>query len=225
MERVKRLNIIRKCLLNLTCSSPNRIRQKTIIAKGDSGASAHYIRPEDSAILNNYESLNGPIVQQPDNTNLRSTGSGQLPLSKKLTKKAQEAYVLPNLKSASLIALGQLCDDDCKVILSKDSLNVVKNNKIILTGHRNRRDDLWDIPITKTTLSEDKYQHRSVPTLNGATKTPPRRHRTNLVRDVNHISRQECAHHTHPHGRVGYICDSDPTSAPHTRTNLGLRGL
>ena len=195
MERVKRLNIIRKCLLNLTCSSPNRIRQKTIIAKGDSGASAHYIRPEDSAILNNYESLNGPIVQQPDNTNLRSTGSGQLPLSKKLTKKAQEAYVLPNLKSASLIALGQLCDDDCKVILSKDSLNVVKNNKIILTGHRNRRDDLWDIPITKTTLSEDKYQHRSVPTLNGATKAPPRRHRTNLVRDVNHISRQECAHH------------------------------
>ena len=156
-------------------------------------------------------------MQQPDNSNLRSTGSGHLPLSTELTPKAQEAYVLPNLKSASLIALGQLCDDGCKVVLTPDRLDVVKNKKIILTGHRNRHDDLWDIPITKTTLSHNNYlapqthsslhlkQNRptgknlaSAPSqkitkANGTTCT--RRRLSRAVRSVNDITIRECTHH------------------------------
>ena len=48
-----------------------------------------------------------------------------------------------------------MCNNKCKVVLSKDHLGVIKNNKIILKGHRNRQDDLWDILITKTTLTKD----------------------------------------------------------------------
>ena len=92
-------------------------------------------------ILNNFKNSNGPVVQQPDNTNLKATGSGNLPLSKDLTRKAQKAYVLPILKSALLIALGQLCNDKCKVVSSKDHLNVTKKTKL----------SLKDIEINKMT--------------------------------------------------------------------------
>ena len=101
------------------------MKSKAIIAKGDSGASAHYIQPEDADILQDHKTLMGPRVQQPDNTNLQATGSGTLPLSADLSRKAQKAYILWNLKSASLIALGQLCDDDCKIVLSKEHLDVI----------------------------------------------------------------------------------------------------
>ena len=101
----------------------------------------------------------GPLVQQLDNTNLCATGSGALPLSDKRSQHAQEAHVLPNLKIALLIALGKLYDNDCKVVLSNHQLDVIKGNNVILKWHWDRIDDLWDIPITKTTLTKTfRYQ-------------------------------------------------------------------
>ena len=61
--------------------------------------------------------------------------------------KAKKATVLPDLKSSSLISLGQLCDDNCKVLLDKKKLQVFKENDVILEGIRNPKDGLWDIPI------------------------------------------------------------------------------
>ena len=54
--------------------------------------------------------------------------------------------------------MGQLCDDDCLVVLSKKKLAAVKDNKIVLEGTRNKKDGLWDIPIYKTTLTESNYK-------------------------------------------------------------------
>ena len=95
----------------------------------------------------------GPQVQQPDATPLQTTGTGQIPLSSKLSPQAQQGLILPHLKSASLIAMGPLCDDDCNVIFSKKHMAVIKNNEVILRGKRNKYDDLWDIPIEKTTIT------------------------------------------------------------------------
>ena len=50
-----------------------------------------------------------------------------------------------DLKNASLISLGQLCDDDCKVFLDKRKLAVYKNDKLIIHGSRNYSDRLWDV--------------------------------------------------------------------------------
>ena len=101
-----------------------------------------------------------PLVQQPDNTHLRATGSGALPLSDKLSQHAQEARVLPNLKSTSMIALGKLCDNNCKVVLSKNQLEVIKDKNIILEWHWNRTNDLWEILITKTTLAKNNFRYQ-----------------------------------------------------------------
>ena len=52
--------------------------------------------------------------------------------------------------------MGQLCDDDCTVVLRKHDLSVIKNEEIIIRGTRNRTDDLWDIPIRKRTRTTVK---------------------------------------------------------------------
>ena len=120
-----------------------------IIAKGDSGASAHYWRDEDKAILQNTHPNTSISVTLPNAQPIPSTLSGTIPLNNLLSTKAKMATVLPNLHSSSLISLGQLCDDNCKVTLDKKELNVFKENTVVMRGFRNTKDGLWDIPIVK----------------------------------------------------------------------------
>ena len=54
---------------------------------------------------------------------------GQLQLSDELSATTQTIMILPQLKSASLISIGQLCDDNCDVLLNKTKLIAIKNNK------------------------------------------------------------------------------------------------
>ena len=65
-----------------------------------------------------------------------------MPLSIKLSKKAKDAIVLPDLKSLLLISLGQLCDNNYQVLLDKRKLRVYKNKEIILEGIRNSSNGL-----------------------------------------------------------------------------------
>ena len=115
-----------------------------IIAKPDSGASDMYWREEDKSILSNLTPNNGPTVNLPDGTSIQSNEMGHLPIPS-LSPTASQCHVLPDLRSASLISVGKLCNDDCVVTFDKHRVYVTKNNKIILQGHRNRRDNLWDM--------------------------------------------------------------------------------
>jgi hypothetical protein len=85
-----------------------------------------------------------------------------------LSKSARNTSVLPHLKSASLISLGQLCNDNCNVVLNKKKLFVFKDNKLILRGYRNNQDGLWDIPLpqpssTSSTSSFSNTNHIQYP--------------------------------------------------------------
>ena len=104
------------------------------IAKGDSAASHHYWKSEDQQILDNVTNAIGPSVQLPNNKSLQSTQQGEIPLSHALSTTGKHAMILPGLKSASLISLGQLCDDKCTLILDEQKLLAIKNNQIILRG-------------------------------------------------------------------------------------------
>ena len=126
-----------------------------VIAKGDSGATANYWRNEDVKVLQNVHPNTSIQVTLPNNHPINSTQSGTIPLSHKLSIKAKEATVLPNLHSSSLISLGQLCDDDCKVLLDKKELNVYKDDEVLLKGYRNPTDGLWDIPIVQNIIPDN----------------------------------------------------------------------
>ena len=121
-----------------------------IIAKADSGASNHYWMIKDKKILLNLMHSLGPTVYLPNNTSIKSNEHGFLPLTT-LSKRAQKAHILPGLKNSSLISLGQLCDDNCVIKLTKSHLFVFKNNQLVLTGIPNNSDGLWDLPLPQTT--------------------------------------------------------------------------
>ena len=61
----------------------------------------------------------------------------------------KKAHIFDGLHSASLISLGQLCDDDCVTILDKNEINIIKVKTLILKGHRKKTDGIWDIPISR----------------------------------------------------------------------------
>ena len=124
------------------------------IAKGDTGATSHYWTENDKGILENIKKDKGHSVQLPDSTMISSTEQGELPLSNLLSTKATKTAILPKLKSANLISLGQLCDDGCTITLDQDTMKVTKNNTTILKGIRNQKDGLWDIPISKKTITK-----------------------------------------------------------------------
>ena len=117
------------------------------MAKGDSAASHHYWREKDAHVLADIIDSPGPPVLIPDGTTITSTRKGILPISQQLSQKGSTAMILPGLSSASLISIGQLCDDGCNVFLNEKTLLAVKDDKVVLEGIRNRTDNLWDIPV------------------------------------------------------------------------------
>ena len=62
----------------------------------------------------------------PDKSQILSVQRGKLPI-KGISDNATETRIFNDLNH-SLISLGQLCDDDCKVILTKKKLVAYKNN-------------------------------------------------------------------------------------------------
>ena len=125
------------------------------IAKGDSGATQHYLSTKDSVHLSSIQPAAGTPVLLPNNTTVPITKTGFLPLSKNLSSSAQKANIVPQLHT-SLISLGQLANDNCTIVLTKDNLNVFKNYRCILQGHRNHSDGLWDIPLHKHVPQQHK---------------------------------------------------------------------
>ena len=125
--------------------------------KGDSAATSHYIRPIDKDCLSNIHPYTGPLVVLPDADSIPPSHQGTLTLHPNLSKDASTGTILPQLKSASLLSLGQLCDGNCDILLQKKKLYVLKNKKIVLQGHRNPTDKLWDIPIQKSQLHASNY--------------------------------------------------------------------
>jgi len=128
-------------------TDPNRTY--ATVLKADSGATGHYLRTSDKAILQKlHPTTSGPTVRLPDHQLITPTQSGILPIPT-LHDFACTAHIYPKLQSASLLSIGQLCDNDCTALFTKHDLKILnKHNNLILTGHRNLSDGLWDIDLT-----------------------------------------------------------------------------
>ena len=146
----------KKCKLKVHSSVvSSKTIERIIFAKGDSAASHHYWCGEDKKFLNDIIQVDGPSVVIPNNDILTSKSQGQLPLSDLLSRKEKTAMILPHLKSASLVSIGQLCDDDWNVFLNKKESIAIKEDKIILKGIRNKYNGLWDISVWKETIVDN----------------------------------------------------------------------
>ena len=121
-----------------------------IILKADTGASSHYIRTKDTHILTKViPTTNAVSVHLPNNATLNSTKEGQLPITQ-LDKNARKVHILPALTNASLLSIGQLCDNQCLAIFTKYHMYIIKYGHTLLKGNRNFMDGLWDVPFDTT---------------------------------------------------------------------------
>ena len=66
----------------------------------------------------------------------------------KVSVKSNLSTYFYGLHSASLIYLGQICDNWSIAILDKSEINVLKGSKLIPKGHWNRLYVVWNIPIS-----------------------------------------------------------------------------
>jgi hypothetical protein len=82
-----------------------------------------------------------------------------VPLAKELSTKAKKGHIFDDLKSGSLISIGQLCDDDCIALLTKYDVKIYKNGKVIIVGQRNDVNGLWNVPLTLNETETPQVQH------------------------------------------------------------------
>ena len=75
-----------------------------------------------------------------------STHTCDLPLAS-LTPTACRGHIIPALTSGALLSLGQLCDDNCHVILEKHTIKIYKGVKLILAGDRDFTTGMWIVNI------------------------------------------------------------------------------
>ena len=112
--------------------------------KADTGASSNYLTDNDKELLRNWKpSSKGPRVHLPDGDIIASNGTGQLPIPG-LSPSATTAHTFQNLKT-SLLSIGQLCDDGCLAIFTKQKMYIIKDKNLLLQGDRNTQDGLWDV--------------------------------------------------------------------------------
>ena len=121
-----------------------------IMAKSDTVATVNYLTQADAHALVNFQPTNmGTRVRLPDNRTMDPEQVGHLTLP--LPPSATQTCVFSALKNASLIPVGQVCDDGCQAICNKKPLQVLDSNKnMILKSKRKKPDGLWDIPLTPT---------------------------------------------------------------------------
>ena len=118
----------------------------------DSGATGTFVSSADALQLQRTVPItNGPTVLSASGTVMTPTHSGFLSLSPLLSDAAQSAFVLDNLKTRTLVSLSQLCDDDCVAIFTRFEVQILKKDKIIITGKR-MPNGLWSLPLMSPPL-------------------------------------------------------------------------
>jgi hypothetical protein len=128
----------------------------------DTGCTAHFFtigapyfnqRPAKTAI--NIQNPNGTMMHSDTIADIYLPG---LPTS--FPVNALQVYVVPDLRTKSLLSLGQLCDAGCTIILTSTTLKVMYEDTCILQGTRTPQTRLWHVEITTSpSHSAQQLQH------------------------------------------------------------------
>ena len=128
---------------------------KNDIAKLDSSATNHYLKPNHITLLTHTETPKSQHeINLPNNTIIKATKQGQLYLHSNLPSTANTGLILPQLSNESLLSVGQLCHNNCSVLFEKDECIISHNNQQIIRGIRNKIDGLWDNAVDPVVIPQ-----------------------------------------------------------------------
>ena len=91
--------------------------------------------------------------------NIETSKRALVPLAKELSTKAKTGHIFDDLKSGSLIFIGQLCDNDCIALFMKYNVKIYKDGKVIIVGQRNDVNGLWNVPLAPKETETPQVQH------------------------------------------------------------------
>ena len=107
----------------------------------------------------------------PDSSSIQATHSSELKIAA-LPIQARKAHVFPQLKT-SLISIPQLCDAGYKAIFDENKVDIVKDNKILLDGHRDKESNLYMIDLDRA--SKRQKTEKSIAQINNAYTSGPKK--------------------------------------------------
>ena len=122
----------------------NNVDNDTIVTVADSGASGHYLTLRHTTQLPTWPAKFPITVKLPDGTRIQNTNECYLPIPD-IPHDSIITRIFPQLQTASLLSLGQLCNAGCDATFNKDTLAVYLRGKKILKGSRNYVTKMWEV--------------------------------------------------------------------------------
>jgi hypothetical protein len=119
------------------------------MAIADTGASGHYIRPQDPH-MSNGTTQDRITVGLPNGATLQSSPNNCILDTPQLPEDARKAHLILGLTHSSLVSIGTLCDAGCKATFDRNNVVITNNDDVVLTGPRDPRTGLWKLPLTPT---------------------------------------------------------------------------
>ena len=86
------------------------------VALVDIATTHNYLEDETTKFCDKLKLAYGSSIKSGNGNIITPTQQGTLRLSEKLSTEAQYSYAIDELKTESLISIGQLCDDSCIAI-------------------------------------------------------------------------------------------------------------
>jgi hypothetical protein len=105
------------------------------MAIADTGASGHYIRPQDPH-KSNGTTQDRITVGLPNGATLQSSPNHCTLDIPQLPNDARKAHLIPGLTHSSLVSIGTLCDAGCKATFDRTTVVITNNDDIVMTGPR-----------------------------------------------------------------------------------------
>ena len=128
------------------CRNNYNKSKKNNMAIADTGCTSHYMGYSTTYRDQTPAGYNNINVEIPDMNVMQSTHIAKLPLQN-ISEAARKCHLFKEMKSKTLISIGQLCDDGMTALFTKESLKISKDNKCIIEGNRDKKNGMWYIDL------------------------------------------------------------------------------
>jgi hypothetical protein len=120
-------------------------------AISDSGATSHFLI-KDAPVVNTRVNKNNIRIKLPNGNIIYSTNTCNLDILW-LPHHLIAAHSVPDLAHSSLVSTRKFCNAGCKVTFNEDTCKVYHKGIRLLTGGRDSKSQLWQLPINSIKLS------------------------------------------------------------------------
>jgi hypothetical protein len=119
----------------------------------DTGSTCDFLRSDTFASDPSISDTPNITISLPNGTQIQSVSRTQLQIPI-IPQSARTAYLFPQIRTNSLLSVGQLCDAGCTTTFDNNTVKIWFGTELLLEDTRNHDTKLWTVPIQVTTASD-----------------------------------------------------------------------